>query len=479
MNQIKLQSGEFLPLEMHKTTIIKKLELKPIDERLSAIKTAGNNTFLLQSKDVFLDMLTDSGTNAMSDKQLGAMFTSDDAYSGSESWTRLETTLKKVFGKRFNFPAHQGRACEHILSRVLVKQSDIIPTNYHFTTTRAHIGLQGGKFLEIFTNEAMKVKSTHPFKGNIDIKKLEQVFQNHKGKIPFVRLEAGTNLIGGQPISLENIRQTAQLCKQNNVPLVMDASLLQDNLFFIKTREKEFMNKSILEICQEIASHVDIIYFSARKFGAARGGAICLNGEKIANKIKELIPLFEGFITYGGMSSREIEAIAVGIEETMDFENICQAPQFIKWMADELEKHGVPVVTPAGGLGVHLDARAFLSHIDPNNFQAASLCSALYIISGIRAMERGTMAEDRNADGTEHIANLELVRLAMPRRVFTMSHLKFAIDRIVWLWKNRELVGGLKWKIEPKIMRFFFGEMETIDDWQEKLVAKFKQDFTI
>jgi len=419
-------------------------------------------------------MLTDSGTNAMSDKQQASMFVADEAYSGSESFFRLEKVLKKVFRKKFFWPAHQGRACEHILSRLLVKPGDIVPTNYHFTTSRAHVKLQGGTMLEFFTDEAMRVKSNHPFKGNIDIEKLRQAFVDHKCKIPFVRLEAGTNLIGGQPISLQNIRETAEVCKQNKTLLILDASLLQDNLFFIKTREEDCKDKTILEICNEVASHCDVIYFSARKFGAARGGGICLNDQKLSDKIKELIPLFEGFITYGGMSSREMEAIAVGVEETMDFDNISQGPAFIKFMVSELERHGVPVVTPAGGLGVHLDARAFLPHVPQEQLQAASLSAALYIISGIRSMERGTGSEDRNPDGTECIAPLELIRLAMPRRVFTMSHIKFAIDRIVWLWKNRELVGGLRWKMEPKIMRFFFGELEPVGDWQEELAEAFK-----
>ena len=474
MEKIKLLSGEDLPIEMHKTTILKKLELKSIDERLAAIRAAGCNTFLLRSRDVFLDMLTDSGTNAMSDRQQAAMFIADDSYSGSESFYRLEAVVKKVFGKKFFWPAHQGRACEHILSRLLVRDGDIVPTNYHFTTSRAHVKLQGGTMSELYTDEAMRVQSTHSFKGNIDIQKLEEAFCEHAGKIPFVRLEAGTNLIGGQPISLENIRQTAHVCRKHNVPLMMDASLLQDNLYFIKVREKACKDMSILEICNQVAKHVDIIYFSARKFGAARGGGICLDDDVLADKIKELVPLFEGFITYGGMSSREMEAITVGIEETMDFDNISQGPQFIQFMVAELERAGIPVVTPAGGLGVHLDARAFLPHVPPEQLQAASLSAALYVVSGIRCMERGTGSEDRNADGSECIANLELIRLAMPRRVFTMSHIKFAVDRIIWLWENRELVGGLKWSKEPKIMRFFFGELEPTDNWMERLAKRFK-----
>ena len=476
MDKIKLLSGEELPLEMHKVKIVQKLELNPIEKRLQAIKNAGNNTFLLRSRNVFLDMLTDSGVNAMSNKQQGAMLTADDCYAGGESFYKLEAVLKKVFGKKFFLPAHQGRACEHLLSRVLIKPGDIIPMNYHFTTTRAHIRLQGGDILEIPVDDAFKVKSECQFKGNIDIDKLKQAFVEHKGKIPFVRLEAGTNLIGGQPISLQNIQATHTICKENGVPLMLDASLLQDNLFFMKTRESSCKDKSILEICNEVASNVDIIYFSARKLGCARGGGICLSDKRVFDRLRELVTLFEGFLTYGGMSDKEIEAVAVGIEETMDFDVISQGPQFIKFMVDELQKHGVPVVTPAGGLGCHLDAKAFLPHVAPENFQAASLTSALFIISGVRGMERGTMAEERNPDGTEHIAAMELVRLALPRRVFTMSQIKFAVDRIVWLWKNSELVGGLKWKDEPKILRFFLGKLEPTSDWQEKLVAKFKAD---
>ncbi|MCL2687835.1 MAG: tryptophanase [Methanobrevibacter sp.] len=479
MNRIKLSNGEDLPLEMHKVKIVQKLELKPVEKRLEAIKEAGNNTFLLRNRDVFLDMLTDSGTNAMSDLQQAAMLTADDCYAGGESFFRLEAELKKVFNKKFFLPAHQGRACEHLLSRVMVKKGNIVPMNYHFTTTKAHIRLQGGDILEIPADEAFNTSSDALFKGNIDISKLKKAFKQHKGKIPFVRLEAGTNLIGGQPVSLQNIKEIHALCKQNNVPFVFDASLLQDNLFFMKTQEDSCKDKSILEICNEVADNVDIIYFSARKFGCARGGGICLNDEKLFSEIRQLVPLFEGFLTYGGMSDKEIEAIAVGIRESMDIDMISQGPQFIKFMTEELKKAGVPVVTPPGGLGCHLDAKAFLSHIDPENFQAGSLASAFYIISGVRGMERGTIAEERNKDGSECIAKIELLRLALPRRVFTMSQIKFTIDRIIWLHKNRDLIDGLEWEEEPEILRFFLGRLKPVNDWQERLVEKFKQDFDL
>jgi tryptophanase len=477
MDNIKLLSGEELPLEMHKVKIVQKLELKPIDARLEAMREAGNNTFLLKNRDVFLDMLTDSGVNAMSNAQQAAMLNSDDCYAGGESFYRLEAELQRAFGKKHFLPAHQGTACEHLLSRVMIESGDIIPMNYHFTTTKAHIRLQGGDVLEIPIDEAFNLDSDCPFKGNIDISKLKKALKEHKGKIPFVRLEAGTNLIGGQPISLQNVKDAYAICKQENVPLVLDASLLQDNLYFIKIREEGYAHKSILEICNEVAENVDIIYFSARKFGCARGGGICLNDDKLFESVRQLIPLFEGFMTYGGMSDKEMEAAAVGIRETMDFDVVSQGPRFIKFMVDELLKAGISVVTPAGGLGCHLNAKEFVPHVKPEHFQAASLASALFIISGVRGMERGTIAEERNSDGSENIAAVELVRLALPRRVFTMSQIKYTVDRIVWLHKNRDLIGGLKWKEEPKILRFFLGRLEPISDWQTALVKKFKEDF--
>jgi tryptophanase len=477
MSTIKLTTGEEIPLEMHKATVIQKLNFGTVEARQKALKNAGNNMFLLKNRDIFLDMLTDSGVNAMSNFQQSAMLTADESYAGSETFFRLETAVKKVFNKNHFLPTHQGRACEHLISRVFVKPGDIVPMNYHFTTTKAHITLQGGTVLEVPTDEAFNMQSTVLFKGNIDIEKLERAFAEHGKKIPFVRLEAGTNLIGGQPISLENIRKTHTVCKRNAVPLILDASLLQDNLHFIKTREESCKNKTILQICNEIADNTDIIYFSARKFGSARGGGICLSDDGIAERLRELVPLFEGFLTYGGMSTKEMEAIAVGISETMDEDMVSQGPSFIKFMVDELTKAGVPVVTPAGGLGCHLDAKRFLPHIKGEDFPAGSLATALYLVAGIRGMERGTLSEERNADGSEHYSSMELLRLAMPRRVFTLSQVMYAVDRIEWLYTNRALIGGLEFKEEPKILRFFLGKLAPVNDWQQKLVAKFRKDF--
>ena len=296
-------------------------------------------------------------------------------------------------------------------------------------------------------------------------------------KIPFLRFEAGTNLIGGQPLSLSNIREVASICRDNGIMTVLDASLLQDNLFFIKQREESCKEMSIREITRAIADEMDIIYFSARKFGFAKGGGICVRSEKECVKMKELIPLYEGFLTYGGMSLREMEAIVVGLDESMDEGVIGQGPNFIEYMVNELEKKGLPVITPAGGLGCHVNAMEFLSHIPQEQYPAGALATAFYIASGVRGMERGTMSEQRNSDGSEKLSEMELLRLAMPRRVYTLSQVKYAIDRLVWLYENRDIIGGLKFVEEPSVLRFFFGRLEPVSDWQIRLVAKFREDF--
>ena len=330
---------------------------------------------------------------------------------------------------------------------------------------------------EVLIDEGLKTTSTYPFKGNSDIAKLRAVIEkNGPEKIPFVRLEAGTNLVGGQPFSLANMKEVRKVCDEYGIMLVLDASLLQDNLYFIKTREESCKHKTIREITREIADLCDIIYFSARKLGAARGGGIITNSEKAYRNMRDLVPLFEGFLTYGGMSVREMEAMAVGLEETMDEEVINQGPQFIEYMVNELDRKGIPVVTPAGGLGCHLNAREFIPQVPQVQYPAGALGAAMYIAGAVRGMERGTLSEQRNPDGSERLAEMELLRLAMPRRVFTLSQVKYAIDRITWLYENRALVGGLKFIEEPPVLRFFFGRLEPVSDWQTKLAAKFRAD---
>lgn len=475
---ITFYSGENIPLEMHKVRIVQKLNLPPVEDRVAAIREAGFNTFLLKNEDVYMDMLTDSGVNAMSDRQQASMLEADDSYAGSATFTRLSNKLTELFGTKYFLPTHQGRACENIISQVLVKPGQTVPMNYHFTTSKAHITVNGGTVEEVFKDEALNLNSEDLFKGNMDIEKLTTLIEERGAEnIAFVRVESGTNLIGGQPHSVENLKEVRAVCDKYNLKLVYDISLLADNLYFIKQREEAYKEKSIREITRELADQAHILYFSARKLGFARGGGIITNSEEDYLAMREFITLYEGFLTYGGMSVREMEAITVGLEETMDEQYISQGPEFIKFMSDELQKKGVPVVLPAGGLGCHIDASKFLEHLPQKDYPAGALAAAIYIASGARGMERGTMSEQRDENGVETLAHMELVRMAMPRRVFTLSQVKYAVDRIAWLYDNRELIGGMEFVEEPKVLRFFFGKLNAKTDWPEQLAAKFRADF--
>ena len=475
---IRFADGEQIPVELHKVRIVQKLHLKPVEERLEAIEKGGYNTFLLNTQDIFLDMLTDSGTNAMSDNQVSSMLHADDAYSGSQSYYRMEAALREVFGKKYILPAHQGRAAENIISKVFVRPGDVIPTNYHFTTTMAHIELNGGKVLEIYTDEAIRIKSDHPFKGNIDVDKLRAVIQEYGAeKIGFIRFEASTNLIGGQPFSLANMREVRKIADEHGLMIVLDASLIGENAWFIKQREEEYRNVHIKEILLEMCGMAELIYFSSRKVTSTRGGGICTDSKDIYLKLRDLVPLYEGFLTYGGMSVREIEAMAVGLYETTDETVISQSPSFIKYAVEQLDRAGIPVVTPAGALGCHIDAMGFLPHVRQEEYPAGALAAALFIISGCRGMERGTISSVRDEDGNDILADMELLRLAFPRRLFTLSQTLFLLDRVKWLYANRELVGGLKFVEEPPVLRFFMVRLAPVNDWPQKLAAKFREDF--
>ena len=478
MSKVRFFAGQQFPLEMHKVRIIQKLTLLPIEQRLAAIDAAGHNTFLLQNRDVFMDMLTDSGVNAMSQDQQAAMFTADDAYAGSATYTRLFDKIVEIFGMPFFLPTHQGRAAENILAISLVRPGTWVPMNYHFTTTKQHIGVHGGRVLELIRPAGLEVVSTEPFKGDLDVARLRRFIAAEGAEsISFVRMEAGTNLIGGQPFSLANLTEVSTVCRANGIPLVLDASLLADNLHFIKTRETAWAAAGIREITRAMADACDIVYFSARKLGFGRGGGICIRDEQMYKRMRGYVPMFEGFLTYGGMSVREMEAITVGLEETMDEDMINQGPQFIEYLVNELGHRHIPVITPPGGLGAHLDAKRFCDHLPQTQYPAAALASALFIASGVRGMERGTMSEAREADGTEPLADMELVRLALPRRVFTLSQVNYAIDRIDWLYQNRALIGGLAWQEEPEILRFFYGRLAPVTGWPARLVAQFRADF--
>jgi tyrosine phenol-lyase len=474
---IKLSTGEEIPIEMHKARMVQKIQLVPVDERLKAIEEAGYNTFLLKTKDIFLDMLTDSGVNAMSDNQFAGMMKTDDAYAGSMTFYEFAKAVEDVLGYKHVMNAHQGRAAEHLLAKVFAKPGGVVPTNYHFTTTKAHIELQGMQVLEIYYDEALKTESTNQFKGNMDPNKLKNVIKKYgKDKISFVRMEATTNLIGGQPFSMKNLKEIRQICTENGLLLVIDGSLISENAYFIRQREKGYENKTVAEIVKEMCSVADIYYMSGRKNTCVRGGCIATNNLKLFELIQPWLPVYEGFFTYGGMSMREIGAMSVGMREMVDPDVAGCSVEQIKYFVNKLVKAGIPVVTPPGGLACHLDAMRFLPSIPQSQYPAGALATALYIASGIRSMERGTISMDRDKEGKEVFADIELTRIALPRRVYTVSHIEYAIDRIKWLYKHRDLVKGLRFVSEPPVLRFFLGKLKALDDWGLNLKEAFKKE---
>lgn len=478
MPAIKFYDHEPIPMEMHKVKIVQQLNLLPADERLEKMRKAWFNTFKLHNVDIFMDMLTDSGVNAMSDKMLAGMMMPDDAYAGSESFYRMRAKLRQIFGMKYCLPAHQGRACENILADRFVKPGSCVIMNYHFTTAKAHITRLGGHVEELVRDEGLIPKSDLPFKGDIDLEKLEECIEREGAdNVAFMRLEAGTNLIGGQPVSVDNFKDACAIARKHGILTVLDASLLQDNLYFIKVRDESRKDMSVRDITREIADQFDIIYFSARKFGFARGGAIMIRDKALFHSMEDLITMYEGFLTYGGMSVREMEAMTVGFDESMEMDVISQGPLFIQHCVDKLDEYGVPVITPGGGLGAHLDAMQFVDHIPQDQYPAGALTCALYLCGGIRGMERGTLSEERNPDGSERFASMELVRLALPRRVFTLSQVEYVIDRVKWVYDHRDMIGGLRFVHEPATLRFFTGKLEPVSDWPEKLIAAYKEQF--
>jgi tryptophanase len=474
---MKLSTGKEIPIEMYKARMVQKIWLPPVELRLKAIEEAGYNTFLLKTKDIFLDMLTDSGVNAMSDNQFAGMIKADDAYAGSTTFYEFAEAVEDVLGYKYVMNVHQGRAAEHLITKVFAKSSDVIPTNYHFTTTKAHIELIGAVCLEIYIDEALKTESTYPFKGNMDPQKLKDAIKKYgRDKIPFVRMEATANLLGGQPFSMENLEEIKQICNEHEVPLVLDGSLICENAYLIKQRQKGYENKTVAEIVKEMCSLADLFYMSGRKNTCVRGGCIATNNEELFEKIKPWLPVYEGFLTYGGMSIREIGAMAVGVREMVEPDVAGCVIEQVKYFVKRLVEIGIPVVTPPGGLACHLDAKKFLPHIPQTQYPAGTLAAALYITSGIRSMERGTLSMDRDKEGNEVLADLELTRIAIPRRVYTMSHIEYAVDRINWLYKHRDLIKGLKFVYEPPVLRFFFGKLKAMDNWGRNLCETFEKE---
>lgn len=476
--KVKLTDGREIPIEMHKVRMVQRTRLPSIRQRLEAIEEAGYNTFLLKSRDLFLDMLTDSGTNAMSDNQFASMMVSDDAYAGGESYYKMLDAIKEVFGMEYSVPVHQGRAAEHLLAKIFVKPGQAVPMNYHFTTTKAHFEMGGGTVYELYHKEALNTASDHPFKGNLDPEQLLALIGKYgASNVSFVRMEATTNLIGGQPFSMGNLKEIRGICQRHSIPVVIDCSLISENAYLIHRREPGYDQKTIAQIVREIADQADMLYLSGRKSTCVRGGLMATNRKEYFDQLKAWLPVYEGFITYGGMSSKEIEAMAVGLREMMDYEVASSSPDQIEYFVNQMVRREIPAVTPPGGLAGHVDAMKFLPHIPQSQYPAGCLAAALYLVSGARGMERGTISMDRDSDGNDVFSDLELCRLAVPRRVYSSAHMDYVVDRLSWLLRHRDLVGGLEFYEEPPVLRFFTGRLRALNNWSQKLAEAFIAEF--
>ncbi len=427
-------------------------------ERREALNEAGWNTFLLRSEDVTIDLLTDSGTNAMSDRQWSAMMVGDEAYAGSASFYRLEAAVRARYGYRHLIPTHQGRGAEHLLSRMLVKPGSTVPGNMYFTTTRAHQELAGGTFVDVIIDEAHDPDSLHPFKGNVDLGKLEAVIQRVGAKnVPYVCVAATVNMAGGQPISLENLRAVRALCAKHGIRVFLDATRAIENAWFIKQREPGWADAPLPVILRAICECADGCTMSGKKDLLVNiGGFLALNDDALFEEARNLVVLYEGLHTYGGLAGRDMEAMAVGLEEALREEHIAARIGQVHYVAEQLEAEGIPLVRPFGGHAVFLDARRFLPHLPQSQYPAQMLAAQLYLESGVRSMERGAVSAGRDAKtGEEHAPALELVRLTFPRRVYTQAHCDVVVEAVYDLWQRRESIPGLRMTYEPRYLRFF------------------------
>lgn len=433
------------------------------EQRERAIREAGYNTFLLRSRDVYIDLLTDSGTSAMSDRQWSAMMVGDEAYAGSESFYRFEAAVQRVYGYRHVIPTHQGRGAEHILSRVLIRAGDVIPGNMYFTTTRLHQELAGGRFVDVIIDEAHDPASPHPFKGNVDLGKLERVIVENPGRVPYVCVAATVNMAGGQPIALGNLREVRELTRKYGVRVVLDATRIAENAYFIQRREPGQAGRTVREIVRELCDLSDGCTMSAKKDPLANiGGFLAVNDDDVAAQACNLLVAFEGLQTYGGMAGRDMEAVAVGIEESVEDDHIRARIGQVEYLGEKLMGWGIPIVKPVGGHGIFLDARAFLPHVPQEHYPAQALAAALYLDSGVRTMERGTVSAGRDENGVERRPRLELVRLTIPRRVYTQAHMDVTAESVYCVYEEREKIRGLRMVYEPKLLRFFQARFETL-----------------
>ncbi|MCX6832180.1 MAG: tyrosine phenol-lyase [candidate division Zixibacteria bacterium] len=451
--------------EPFKIKMVEHLKMTTREERDRAITEAGYNTFLLKSVDVYIDLLTDSGTAAMSDVQWAGMMMGDEAYAGSRNYYHLEESVKEVYGYKYLVPTHQGRAAEHILSQIMIKAGDIIPGNMYFTTTRLHQELAGGTFVDVIIDEAHDTQSEHPFKGNVDLHKLQQVIEQYgAAKIPYVSIATCVNMAGGQPISIQNLREVRELCDKYKIKIIHDSTRVAENAYFIKVREQGFADKTIAEIVREICTYTDGCTMSAKKDAMVNiGGFLAINDWDIFEKARNMVVIYEGLHTYGGMAGRDMEAVAIGVKESVQFDHIRARVGQVEYLGNKLSDWGIPIIKPIGGHAVFLDAKAFLPHLPQLSFPAQTLAAELYLEAGIRSMERGIVSAGRNKQtGDHYYPRLELVRLTLPRRVYTQAHMDVTAEAVLEVFDRRDQIKGLKMVYEPEYLRFFQARFEPL-----------------
>jgi tyrosine phenol-lyase len=451
--------------EPYKIKMVQLLRMTTPEERERAIREAGYNTFLLRSRDVYIDLLTDSGTSAMSDRQWSGLMMGDEAYAGSENFYHLQDAVQEFYGYKYLVPTHQGRGAEHLMSQIMIKPGDHVPGNMYFTTTRLHQEIAGGTFVDVIVDEAHDPENPHPFKGNVDLDKLDRLVREvGADRIPYISLEGCVNMAGGQPFSMANLRELNAWCRKHDIPIMLDATRTIENAWFIRRREEGYADKSIREILREICDLTDGCTMSAKKDLLVNiGGFFACNDEELFLKAQNMVVVYEGLHTYGGLAGRDMEAMALGLREAVLQEHQDARIGQVRYLGVHLRNAGVPIVRPIGSHAIFLDARAFLPHLDQDLYPAQTLAAELYLEAGIRSMERGNVSAGRDpATGENRRPALELVRLTLPRRVYTQAHMDVIVEAVADVYERREEIHGLKMVYEPDYLRFFQARFEPL-----------------
>ncbi len=459
------QHGRRSWAEPWKIKMVEPLTVTDRATRERALAEAGFNTFLLHSDDVYIDLLTDSGTSAMSDRQWAGMMLGDEAYAGSRNFYHLEEAVQSVYGYRYIIPTHQGRGAEHLISRAVIKPGQYVPGNMYFTTTRLHQELAGGIFIDVIIDEAHDPASLHPFKGNIDLDKLQAVVDAHGADgVAYVSLAGTVNMAGGQPVSMANARELRAFCDRHGLKLYLDATRMVENSFFIQEREEGYADKSIAAILREFCDLTDGAWMSGKKDHLVNiGGWLAINDEELFEELRNWVVVFEGLHTYGGLAGRDLEAMAIGIRESVQDEHVRSRVGQVRYLGELLTEWSVPIVQPVGGHAIFLNARAFYPQLPQIEFPAQTLAAELYLDSGIRSMERGIASAGRDPKtGDHYYPKLELTRLTIPRRVYTQAHMDVVAESVKAVYDARETTRGLKMVYEPKYLRFFQARFERL-----------------